>query len=721
MRQNFWDDSTDAAFGFHWNREAIQDALKAAAASTHGHPGLPEIGIPPHHTASVFTPVHSDTFSFSAGHSGEDLGDRPAPTIATDKIPFMALQHNNAVFAAGPSQASEIAFLNGIDASGHVVATSFQTWNGDSPATYLPTSTTAKWGAGTAGTPGGTVNFFFKGTYSATEKTVIQSALALWSSVANIQFQEVGSAASAQLTFKHNGGGSAFENDTSLSGPAGAGNVGSATLLTRNAATISIDTSVPGFGPADGSFTAFGGYVWGTIIHEIGHSLDLGHGGAYNGDVNNMTQQYSAYDSLAWTIMSYIEPGDPAKFSSSYPVNTTWGISADGYTNTPTTIMMLDILAVQQLYGAATSTPFSGGQIYGFNTNITGLVQKFYDFTVNTTPIVTLWNSGTNNTLDLSGFATDATIDLNAGKFSSFDGMVHNLAIAMNTAIDKYVGTSGADSVTANADADTLSGGNGDDTFQFNTTFTAADAVDGGAGTDTLVLNGKTSASFTATTLTNVETIDLVAGTKFKLTTNDATVGAGKTLTVDGSTLTSGQTMTFNGAAEKDGAFILKGGAGADVLTGGTGNDNIDGGAGNDTLKGGKGADLLDATLGNDTLIYSNHKDSTGPIFDTAKGFDFNGGDHFDLEIAVSGIDTAIMTGNLSNATFNADLVAAVGNTRLGVHHAVLYTPGTGDYHGVTFLIVDDNGVAGYQSGADYVIRLDSPLNTGSLATGDFV
>ena len=36
------------------------------------------------------------------------------------------------------------------------------------------------------------------------------------------------------------------------------------------------------------------------------------------------------------------------------------------------------------------------------------------------------------------------------------------------------------------------------------------------------------------------------------------------------------------------------------------------------------------------------------------------------------------------------------------------------------FLIVDTNGVAGYQAGADLVVRLDSPQNLLKLGLGTF-
>jgi serralysin len=125
--------------------------------------------------------------------------------------------------------------------------------------------------------------------------------------------------------------------------------------------------------------------------------------------------------------------------------------------------MPLDILAAQTLYGLPTSTPLSGGQTFGFNCNVQGPSGMFFDFTKNTTPVITIWDMGTNNTLDLSGFSAASNINLNAGSFGSCDGMTNNLAIAYNTAIDKVVCGTGNDIIVGNNDGDTLIGGGGND------------------------------------------------------------------------------------------------------------------------------------------------------------------------------------------------------------------------------------------------------------------
>jgi hypothetical protein len=227
----------------------------------------------------------------------------------------------------------------------------------------------------------------------------------------------------------------------------------------------------------------------------------LGHAGPYNGNVNAATQQFSPYDTRLWSIMSYIEPRTTtAAYYSQYPViGTNWGVNQAGYANEPTTWMPLDILAAQTLYGLPTSTPLSGGQTFGFNCNVQGPSEIFFDFTQNTTPIITLWDMGTNNTLDLSGFSNSSVINLDPGTFSSCDGLTNNIAIAFDTTIDRFVGGSGNDTVTGNNDGDTLLGGAGNDTLDGgsgNDTLIGGpgnDILDGGAGTNTAVWSGTRS------------------------------------------------------------------------------------------------------------------------------------------------------------------------------------------------------------------------------------
>jgi peptidase M10/serralysin-like protein/hemolysin type calcium-binding protein len=401
----------------------------------------------------------------------------------------------------------EVAFIAGVYTNGTLPFYAFSAWNDDTPATYTGGYTdTAKWGATTAGTAGGTIDYYFNpsSNWNATEQTFLAAGLAMWSDVANISFVQTTNASAAQIVFTRGSDGSA-ETTPSFSDPGGGGVTGGSVLLQMTKATVSIDTSVAGFGPINGSFTAQGGYPIMTFLHEEGHAIGLGHAGPYNGNVNSSTQQFSAYDTRLWSIMSYIEPSDArAEYFSSYPVTGTAWHNSD-----PTGLMPLDILAAQSLYGAPTTTPLSGGQTFGFDCNVTGPTEMFFDFTKNTTPILTLYDTGTGNTLDLSGYATAATVNLNPGTFSSFDGMVNNLAIAFGTKIDTIDGSTGSDTVTGNNDGDTFKSDGGSDNFT------------GGTGTDTAVFSGNRSAytiSFQSgsylvdntstgavTTLTNVE------------------------------------------------------------------------------------------------------------------------------------------------------------------------------------------------------------------------
>ncbi len=66
---------------------------------------------------------------------------------------------------------------------------------------------------------------------------------------------------------------------------------------------------------------------------------------------------------------------------------------------------------------------------------------------------------------------------------------------------------------------DKLSGDGGNDVFILAGNFTAADQIDGGADYDILKLQGNysTAVALAATTLMNVEEINLAAGSSYKL------------------------------------------------------------------------------------------------------------------------------------------------------------------------------------------------------------
>jgi Ca2+-binding RTX toxin-like protein len=180
------------------------------------------------------------------------------------------------------------------------------------------------------------------------------------------------------------------------------------------------------------------------------------------------------------------------------------------------------------------------------------------------------------------------------------------------------------------------------------------------------------------------------------------------------------------GGAGKDTAIgdlgndVAKGAAGNDVLNGGEGTDTLVGGAGNDTLTGGAHADNLNGEQGVDSFVFPAAADSTSLGYDKVVKADF-AADLFDVPVPVTGIDGTIVSGLLRKSAFDADLTAAVTAARLAAHHAVLFTPDDGKLAGATLLIVDANGEAGYQAGADLVMHLSDALNLASLGTEDFL
>lgn len=228
-----------------------------------------------------------------------------------------------------------------------------------------------------------------------------------------------------------------------------------------------------------------GNYAWLTMLHETGHAMGLKHPQDVSGSFGAMPADH---DSLEYSVMSY----------RSYV-----GGSTSGYTNEafgyPQTLMMYDIAALQEMYGANYSTN-AGNTVYRWDP-LTG--REYVDGVAQTAPganriFMTTWDGGGQDTYDFSNYSTDLKINLQPGAWSTVSaaqlaylGGGHyatgNIANALlyhgSTAslIENAIGGAGNDVIIGNDAANRLTGGAGNDT------------LDGGAASDTAVYSGNQS------------------------------------------------------------------------------------------------------------------------------------------------------------------------------------------------------------------------------------
>lgn len=380
------------------------------------------------------------------------------------------------------------------------------------------------------------------------------------------------------LTFTRvtNGGEIVFDDNqngafASTNAPSSGGVITSATINVDDGWTSSYDVN---------------DYRYQTYLHEIGHALGLGHGGAYNGSATHGVDNLYNQDAWNYTVMSYFDQNE----------------AGTGTARLVLGLQMADILAAQNVYGIATNTR-NGDSIYGFNTTETGSIYDFQEWQNQgvRTPSFAVFDSGGIDTFDFSGYISDQTISLVSESFSSIgdntntastdDALENVISIARDVVIENAIGGSGDDTITGNTANNELTGNGGDDTIY------------GGDGTDYAIFSGN-RASYTITdnndgtftvsgtdgtdTLTNVEfarfddqDVDLAASGPVNLTNNNDTYDA-----------TSGDDEIY-------------GLDGDDFIRGLEGDDYLDGGNGNDTLLGGLGADQLIGGADIDTASYA--------------------------------------------------------------------------------------------------------------------
>ena len=374
-------------------------------------------------------------------------------------------------------------------------------------------------------TQGGTITVNMT-MLNAGEQTLARAALAEWSDIIGVSFQEVST-----------GGQIQFDNreDPNDPGPIAATDANWSFDITSSA-HVQISTSwVNTYG------TGLNSYSFQTYLHEIGHALGLGHAGNYNGDAAYPYDALFQNDAWSTSIMSYVRQRDNTSFAGQ-------GFSED-YAVTP---MLADILAMQQLYGLSTTTR-TGDTTYGYNSNAGGI----YNASLYPNVAYTIFDSGGTDTLDFSGSSFDQLLNLNPETFSNVSGNTGNLTIARGVVIEDAIGGAGNDTIIGNAANNVLNGGAGTDTVDYSQE-TGSGGVyvnlgDGAVyGQSGLVVDAHQARDTYGNidTLISIERVITGAG-------NDSVLGSGAA------------DYTDTGAGDD----FLNGGAGADTLIGGSGND----------------------------------------------------------------------------------------------------------------------------------------------------
>lgn len=312
--------------------------------------------------------------------------------------------------------------------------------------------------------------------------------------------------------------------------------------------------------------------------------------------------------------------------------------------------------------------------------------------------------------------SADATVA--AGQiFTVFGGnLTSNDSLTFNGSAE----TDGSFLMFGGLGTDTLTGGAGNDAFYFGPgRFGSTDAVTGGAGVDQLGLDSFAGNLTLRADNANVEVLALLRGPSGTINTygtifvDDSWVAAGETKTITAVTNFQDQVgpvlsnLVIDGSREANGNLRILAGSGNDSLFGGVGNDTLYGGLGRDRISGGAGADTFVFNSASESNVGVGNAGASVLNYDTLFGFT-QGQDTIQVNGQTYAAFSAGLNGRLDDATFNANLATAVSN--LVGDAAATFTATSGNHAGETFLVINTDGVSGYQAGSDLVLQLASTI-----------
>ena len=251
-------------------------------------------------------------------------------------------------------------------------------------------------------------------------------------------------------------------------------------------------------GGSDFSNMKPGSYGFSTFLHETGHALGLKHGHERDGGFPALPHSIDSLEFTVMTYRSYVGGSIQGGFD-----NETYGF--------PQSYMMLDIAALQEMYGANYTTNGTD-TVYSFDRS-TG--QEFIDNVGQTDAggnrvFRTIWDGGGEDTYDFSNYHTNLVIRLDPGSWSLtskaqlalLDRGTHHFARANvfnallhdgdeRSLIENAIGGSGRDRLIRNIADNELTGNGGGDTISGKD---GSDHLIGGLGAD--ILSGGADADF---------------------------------------------------------------------------------------------------------------------------------------------------------------------------------------------------------------------------------